>query len=123
MSEALAGTPQFQEVYGVTGTTIATLATVQTFALDLLGIQPANLGPGALVNVGLPVWQVLQNFAQSSQFIADKASSIVAFQNALLESDPVATPVLSTHMAEVGSDTVHLTGLASSASHNVHFVA
>jgi hypothetical protein len=123
MSEALAGTPQFHEVYGVTGTTIATLATVQTFALDLLGIQPANLGPGALVNVGLPVWQVLQNFAQSSQFIADKASSIVAFQNALLESDPVATPVLSTHMAEVGSDTVHLTGLASSASHNVHFVA
>ena len=123
MSEALSGTPQFQEVYGVTGTTIATLATVQTFALDLLGIQSANLGPGALANVGLPVWQVLQNFAQSSQFIADKGSSIVAFQTALLESDPVATPVPSTHTTEVGSDMVQLTGLASSASHNVHFVA
>ena len=123
MGEALAGTPQFQEVYGVTGTTIATLATVKTFALGLLGIQPANLGPGALANVGLPVWQVFQNFAQSSQFIADKASSIVAFQNALLESDPVATPVPSTHTTEVGSDMVQLTGLASSASHNVHFVA
>jgi len=73
--------------------------------------------------VGLPVWQVLQNFAQSSQFIADKGSSIVAFQTALLESDPVATPVPSTHTTEVGSDMVQLTGLASSASHNVHFVA
>jgi hypothetical protein len=121
MSEALAGTPQFQEVYGVTGTTIATLATVQTFALDLLGIQPANLGPGALANVGLPVWQVLQNFAQSSQFTAHTASSIVTFQNALLEP-PVAqpTPVSSIQASGVGSDIVQLTGtvsLESLASH------
>jgi hypothetical protein len=91
MSQALAGTSEFQAMYGVTGTTIATLATVQTFALDMLGIQSANLGPGALANVGLPAWEVLQNFVQSPQFIAHTASSMVAFQNALLEP-PVAQP-------------------------------
>jgi hypothetical protein len=70
---------------------IATLATVQTFALDLLGIQPADLGPGASANAGLPVWEVLQNFVQSPDFLAHTASSMVAFQNALLEP-PVAQP-------------------------------
>jgi hypothetical protein len=89
MSQALAGTPQFQAQYGVTGTTIATLATVQTFALHLLGIQPANLGPGALALVGLPVWEVLQNFVQSPQFVAHTAGPIVTFQNALLEPTPI----------------------------------
>jgi hypothetical protein len=112
MSEALAGTPEFQQVYGVTGTTVATLATVQTFALDLLGIQPANLGPGALANVGLPVWEVLQNFVQSPQLIAHTASSIVAFQNALLEP-PVAQPTATSIQASGGSDTVQLTGPVS----------
>jgi hypothetical protein len=122
MSEALAGTPEFQQLYGVTGTTIATPATVQTFALDLLGIQPANLGPGAFANVGLPVWEVLQNFVQSPQFIAHTASSIVAFQNALLEP-PVAQPtsISSIQASGAGSDTVQLTGavpLESTAWHH-----
>jgi hypothetical protein len=114
MSQALAGTPEFQQVYGVTGTMIATLATVQAFALDLLGIQPANLGPGALANVGLPVWEVLQNFVQSPDFLAHTAGSIVAFQNALLEP-PVAQPTPSQSMqaSSVGSDTVQLTGTVS----------
>jgi hypothetical protein len=117
MSEALAGTPEFQAKYGVTGTMVATLATVQTFALDLLGIEPANLGPGALANVGLPVWEVLQNFAQSSDFIAHTAIPIVAFQNALLEP-PVAQPTPSPSMqaSSVGSDTVHLAGTVSLGS-------
>jgi hypothetical protein len=65
MSQALAGTPQFKALFGVTGATIASAATVTALCEGILGISP---GPGALLNVGLPVWQVLQNFAQSSQF-------------------------------------------------------
>jgi hypothetical protein len=65
MSQALAGTPQFKALYGVTGDTIASAATVTALCEGILGLSP---GPGALLNVGLPVWQVLQNFAQSSQF-------------------------------------------------------
>jgi hypothetical protein len=94
---------------------IATLATVQTFALDLLGIQPADLGPGASANAGLPVWEVLQNFVQSPDFLAHTASS--AFQNALLEP-PAAQPTPSPPMqaSSVGSDTVQLTGTVSPES-------
>jgi hypothetical protein len=92
MSQALAGTPEFQALYG--GTTSATEPATQGFVTSLcnslLGIPP---GPGALLNVGLPVWQVLQNFAQSSQFVTAMPSPIVNFQNALLESDAVPTPI------------------------------
>ena len=65
MSQALAATPQFKALYGVTGATIASAATVTALCDGILGLSP---GPGALRNVGLPVWQVLQNFAQSPQF-------------------------------------------------------
>jgi hypothetical protein len=119
ISQALAATPQFQAQYGVTGTTIAMLTTVETFALDLLGIQPANLGPGALSLVGLPVWEVLQNFVQSPRFIAHTAGPIVTFQNALLEP----TPVPSSQAPAVGSDAVQLTGtvsLESLAGHHLY---
>jgi Right handed beta helix region len=92
MSQALAGTPEFQALYG--GTTSATEPATQGFVTSLcnslLGIPP---GRGALLNVGLPVWQVLQNFAQSSQFVTAMPNPIVNFQNALLESDAVPTPI------------------------------
>ena len=86
MSQALAGTTQFQTLYGVTGATVATAATVTALCEGVLGIPP---GPGAMLNVGLPAWQVLQNLAQSSQFIAETSSRIVGFQNALFAG---ATP-------------------------------
>ena len=44
MSQALAGTTQFQALYGVTGATIATAATVTALCEGILGISP---GPGA----------------------------------------------------------------------------
>ena len=49
VSQALASTPQFPAQYGVNGTTNATLAMVQTFAADLLGIQPAIWAPALWV--------------------------------------------------------------------------
>ena len=75
MSQALAGTPQFQALYGVTGATIATAAAVTALCEGILGVSP---GPEALLNAGLPVWQVLQNFAQSSQFSNELAGVSLA---------------------------------------------
>jgi hypothetical protein len=86
MSQALAGSAQFTTLYGVTGATIATAATVTALCEGILGTSP---GSGAMLNVGLPVWQVMQNFAQSSMFIAETSAPIVGFQNALLAG---ATP-------------------------------
>ena len=82
MSQALAGTPEFLTPYGLTSATEpASLAFVTQLCSNLFGVAP---GPGALLNVGLPVWQVLQNFAQSSEFIAGTSAAIVGFQSALL---------------------------------------
>ena len=42
------------------------------------------MGPGALANVGLPVWQVLQNFVTSPPVIASLNGPAANFQNILL---------------------------------------
>jgi hypothetical protein len=75
MSQALADTPQFKALYGVTGATIATAAAVTALCEGILGVSP---GPEALLNAGLPVWQVLQNFAQSSQLSNELAGVSLA---------------------------------------------
>src|SRR5271166_969730 len=81
MSQALAGTPQFMSLYGTTSATEpATLAFVTALAANL----HVAVGPGALANVGLPVWQVLQNFVESPTVIASLEAPIANFQNLLL---------------------------------------
>ncbi len=112
MSQALAGTTEFMALYGTTSATqIATTALVTAMCEGIFGIPP---GPGALLNVGLPVWEVLQNFAQSSKFIGDTSTSIVGFQNALLAGEtptgslfdfsPTGTPGV-TYTLTTGVDT------------------
>jgi hypothetical protein len=96
MSLALAGTAEFQSEYGLTSATEpATGGFVSALCANLFGVAP---GPGALLNVGLPVSEVLQNFAQSSLFIAKMDEPTVSFQNTLLGSDAVPSPLPSTHM-------------------------
>lgn len=81
MSQALAGTPQFMAEYGTTSASEpATLAFVTKIAANI-GVA---VGPGALLNVGLPVWQVLQNFVESPKAIASLQAPIVNLQNLLL---------------------------------------
>jgi hypothetical protein len=85
MSQALAGTPQFMTLYATNSATEpATLAVVTQMCESLLGIPP---GPGALLNVGLPVWQVLQNFVTSPVVIAKMDAPIANFQNLLLAGE------------------------------------
>jgi hypothetical protein len=86
MSQALAGTAQFMAEYG---TTSATEAATLAFISKIAASAGVAVGPGALANVGLPVWQVLQNFVQSPKVIAGLEAPIANFQNLLLAG---ATP-------------------------------
>ena len=81
MSQALAGTPQFLAEYGLTSATEpASLAFITALAANL-GVA---VGPGAIANEGLPVWQVLQNFVTSPTVITSLEAPIANFQNLLL---------------------------------------
>jgi hypothetical protein len=81
MSQALAGTPEFLNEYGLSSATQhATTGFINQLSANL-GITP---GAGAYANVGLPVWEVLQNFVDSPKVIASLESPIANFQNLLL---------------------------------------
>jgi hypothetical protein len=115
MSQALAGTPQFM---AENGTTSATQAATLAFVTKLAANLHVAVGPGALLNVGLPVWQVLQNFVTSAPVIASLEAPIANFQNLLLAGAtpggsifnlPPPTPALT---LTIGVDTP-TTGFAS----------
>ena len=81
MSQALAGTPTFLNEYGLSSATqAATTGFINQLSANL-GVTP---GAGAFANVGLPVWEVLQNFVDSPKVIASLESPIANFQNLLL---------------------------------------
>ena len=81
MSQALAGTTQFMVAIGATSPTQpATIGMINALAANA-GVA---VGPGALANVGLPIWQVLQNFATSTLVSNALAAPIANFQNLLL---------------------------------------
>ena len=81
MSMALAGTPEFLNEYGLSSATqAATTGFINQLSANL-GVTP---GAGAYANVGLPVWEVLQNFVESPKVIASLESPIASFQNLLL---------------------------------------
>ena len=81
MSQALAGTPQFMVAIGATSPTqAATLGMITT----LCAHAGVAVGSGAMANVGLPIWQVLQNFATSTLVSNALAEPIANFQNLLL---------------------------------------
>jgi hypothetical protein len=84
MSQALAGTSQFMALYG---TTSATELATASFVTELWSrtIGTGGPGPGAMMNVGLPVWQVLQNFVQSAGFVSRMTAPTVNFQDLLLD--------------------------------------
>jgi plastocyanin len=109
MSQALAGTTQFMVEIGATSPTQgATLGMINTLCANA-GVA---VGPGAMANVNLPIWQVLQNFAESRLVSNALAAPIANFQNLLLAGE---TPT--------GSDMVQLIGVNSHASLNAHIHA
>ena len=82
MSQALAGTSKFMVEIGATSPTqAATLGMVNTLCANA-GVA---VGAGAMANVGLPIWEVLQNFAANSTLVSNNlAAPIANFQNLLL---------------------------------------
>ena len=114
MSQALAGTPEFMTEYGVTSAT-------QPASIGFINLLAANLGvavgPGAMLNVGLPVWQVLQNFVTSQGVIASLEAPIANFQNQLLAGTNIPGSIFSqpglpseTFTLTVGQDTISANG-------------
>jgi hypothetical protein len=82
MSQALAGTQQFLNTYGLQPGQLATTGFINQLLVNL-GLNPAT-HPGAFLNVGQPVATVLQNFVTSQPVIASLNTPIVNFQNLLL---------------------------------------
>jgi hypothetical protein len=81
MTLALIGTPEFATLFGTNNPDqLATVGIINQLCANC-GITP---GAGALANVGLPIWQVVQNFAESSKVAASLDSFIANFQNLLL---------------------------------------
>jgi hypothetical protein len=97
MSHALAGTPQFMVEIGASSPTQgATLGMIDTLCANA-GVA---VGPGAMANVGHPIWQVLQNFAESTLVSNALAAPIANFQNLLLAGE---TPTGSVQLIGVNS--------------------
>ena len=84
MSQALAGTTNFMIAIGATSPDQpATIGMINALAANA-GVA---VGAGALANVGLPIWQVLQNFATSTLVSNALAEPIANFQNLLLAGE------------------------------------
>jgi hypothetical protein len=89
MSQALAGTTNFMIAIGATSPDQpATIGMINALAANA-GVA---VGAGAMANVGLPIWQVLQNFAESTLVSNALAAPIANFQNLLLNAAPGAAP-------------------------------
>jgi hypothetical protein len=85
MSMALIGTPEFAALFGTNNPDQpASIGQINQLCANC-GITP---GAGALLNVGLPIWQVLQNFAESSVVAAALDAKMANFQNLLVATPP-----------------------------------
>ena len=78
--------------YGVTSATQPATAGFINLLSANLGVTP---GAGAMLNVGLPVWQVLQNFMESSKVIASLDTPTANFQNLLLAGETPSGSILT----------------------------
>ena len=104
MSAALVGTPQFQSIFGT-----GAFATAGTITL-LCAHAGVPVGAGAMANVGLPMAEVLQNFAENSTLVSNAlAAPIANFQNLLLNAAPGAAPPAGNLLTLSGTPGANLT--------------
>ena len=113
MSQALAGTSQFMVAIGATSPTqAATLGMINQLAANA-GVA---VGAGAMANVGLPIWQVLQNFATSTLVSNSLAAPIANFQNLLLAGGTAPAGNILTLSGTPGSSLTLTTGIDTPTS-------
>ena len=106
MSAALVGTPQFQGIFGT-----GAFATAGTIAL-LCAHAGVPVGAGAMANVGLPMAEVLQNFAENSALVSNAlAAPIANFQNLLLAGGAAPAGNLLTLSGSPGANLTLTTGV------------
>ncbi len=110
MSEALAGTTQFMVAIGATSPTQAATTGMINALCANAGVA---VGAGALANVGLPIWEVLQNFAESQKVTNSLAAPIANFQNLLLAGGTAPSGSILTLPGTGGASLTLTTGVDS----------
>ena len=113
MSQALAGTSQFMVEIGATS---PTQAATRGMINQLCANAGVAVGPGALANVGLPIWEVLQNFAESSLVSHSLAAPIANFQNLLLAGGAAPSGNILTLSGTPGASLTLTTGVDTPTS-------
>jgi hypothetical protein len=116
LSTAFASSTEFAALHGgATATTPANTTLVTAMYENVLQRAPDAGGLAFWVSSGLNAAQLLQTFAQSSEFIADTTPHIIAYQNA----EPAGTPpTVGSLLAATTADppAVHVTGVVDAHS-------
>ena len=89
LSTIFADSSEFTSLYGATATTPANAALVTGLYENVLGRAPDAAGYAFWLNSGLDAAQLLQDFAQSPEFINDTTAPIATFQTQI--SSPPGT--------------------------------
>ena len=86
LSAAFANSQEFQDIWGVSATAPATASLIETFYQNILGHPGDAAGVAYWLSQNLNVGQLLQDFAQSSEFIADSQGAVASFQQSEIVS-------------------------------------
>ena len=85
IANGFANSPEFLALYGVNASAPINAALLTGFYQNILGRAPDAAGYGYWLNSGLTVGQVLNQFAQSSEFILKSSELVANFQAAQLQ--------------------------------------
>jgi hypothetical protein len=88
LSTTFANSAEFMTDYGASATTPASSTLVTALYTNVLGRAPDAAGLAYWSNSGLDAAQLLQAFAQSSEFITDTTPYVIQFQNAEVAGNP-----------------------------------
>jgi hypothetical protein len=93
LNVTFANSPEFFTLYGATATTpgLNNVALVSALYENVLGRTPDQAGLDFWVSQNLDAAQLLQDFAQSAEFIADTAAAIIVYQNLEAAGTPATT--------------------------------
>ena len=90
LNTTFANSAEFNARYTASATTPANLGLVAELYENVLGRQPDAAGLTYWVNSGLDAAQLLQAFAQSSEFINNTASAVTTYENLEAAGTPPA---------------------------------
>ena len=80
LSAAFANSQEFQDTWGVNASAPATASLIETFYQNILGHPGDAAGVAYWMSQNLNAGQLLQDFAQSPEFIANSQGAVASFQ-------------------------------------------